>query len=111
MSDNFLDLLVVRIFGLEKKDIYITHGSEFAATVATESHEAKAPGKGLAYDFPHDAFKEFADQDVDHVGALSGNFPASTAGEVPRFKSIFLDLTKAFEKCDRIILVRSRLLG
>ena len=55
LADDFLDLLVVRIFGLEKKDIHITHGSEFTAPVATESHEAKAPSKGLADDFTDDA--------------------------------------------------------
>jgi hypothetical protein len=58
-----------------------------------------------------DALEKLADEDINHVGTLAGDFSAPTAGTMPSSQSVFLDLAETFEESDGVVLVVARLLG
>ena len=111
LADDFLHLFVRSIFILQEKNIHIAHWGEFATAVASKGRDRQATGEGFFRHATHDIIEKLAEQDIDHVRALTGNLTPTATGIVPGAQALLLLLAEVFKKNDRVVVSGTGTLG
>ena len=111
LADDLLHLFINSAFVLQKEDIHIAHGSEFAAAIATEGHHRKTACEGFCCNAAHDILEKLAEENIHHIRSLARDLASPTPGVVPGAQAQLLLLAEVFKEGDRVAVSRAGTLG